>query len=298
MDSLSHMLIAWILLQLVNAVYLLPFAILGSLIPDLDVFSMVLSKRFPRLYIFTHGGFTHSIVGAIVTAGAIYAGTLIAGEALSVPVWDLGAAPFLVILLMGFVHLLLDSLAYPGIPVLYPFSHTKYTWGVFPGPSIFVLGFTLVFLAAYPVTHWNCPSTALYVVVFSLFLGISVLYKGGIAIALKGRTIPTFNPFVWLTIEETADVFTVRKYLLLRGYRDTKIYPKYNRVTPSEVEPYKNSMEVQQLLYNSYIMIAERDNEGIVLRDPLREDGFIFYPNQHTRVHLPPPKMAMQEYHA
>ncbi|MDD1677414.1 MAG: metal-dependent hydrolase, partial [Methanomicrobiales archaeon] len=179
MDSLSHMLIAWILLQLVNGVYLLPFAILGALIPDMDIFSMVLSKRFPRLYIFTHGGFTHSIVGATITALAIYAGTLIAGVALSVPVWELGLAPFLVILAMGFVHLLLDALAYPGIPVLYPFSRTKYTFGVFPGPSIFVLGFTLVYLGAYPFTHWNCPSTALYVVVFSLFLGISIIYKAG-----------------------------------------------------------------------------------------------------------------------
>jgi len=287
-DSLSHMLIAWILLQLVNAVDLLPFAILGALVPDLDVFSMVLSARFPRLYIFTHGGFTHSIVGATVTALAIYAGTLIAGFTLHVPVLDLGAAPFLVILAMGFVHLLLDSLAYPGIPVLYPFSRTKYTWGVFPGPSIFVLGFTLVYLAAYPLTQWNCPSTALYVVVFSIFMGISIVYKIAIATILKGRTIPTFNPFVWLTIEENKDAFTVRKYRLFRGFGETRTYPKWTGVQPAEIDPYRDRMDVEQLRYNSYITIAERDEQGFLLRDPLREDGFIFYPNRHTRVHLPP----------
>jgi hypothetical protein len=51
-------------------------------------------------------------------------------------------------------------------------------------------------------------------------------------------------------------------------------------------------MDVQRLLYNSYITIVHRDGEGILLRDPLREDGFIFYPNRYTRVHLPPTEMA------
>jgi inner membrane protein len=282
------MLIAWILLQLVNAVYLLPFAILGAFVPDLDVVSMVLSEKLPRLYIFTHGGFTHSILGAAVTATAIYAGCLIAGSAVGFPVPGYGAAAFLVILVMGYVHLLLDSLAYPGIPVLYPFSRTKFTWGVFPGPSLIVLAMTLVFLASYPLTYWDCPTTAFYVVVFSSFVTASIVYKIAISVALPGKTIPTFNPVVWLTIEETPDAVTVRRYALFRGFTETRTYPKWDGVQPAEIEPYRDSVEVERLRYNSYFTIATREDGGILLRDPMREDGFIFYPNRHTRVHVPP----------
>jgi inner membrane protein len=43
---------------------LLPFAILGAVIMDADIFFSLISDSNPPLYLFTHGGIAHSLAGA------------------------------------------------------------------------------------------------------------------------------------------------------------------------------------------------------------------------------------------
>ena len=64
MDSLTHALIITIILAMADRPDLIPFGIMGAVLIDIDVVFSFFSNRDPRLYIFTHGGFTHSILGA------------------------------------------------------------------------------------------------------------------------------------------------------------------------------------------------------------------------------------------
>ena len=74
-DSLTHALFASILFTLIGHPELVPFAALGAVCPDVDILFQRFSDRDPRLYIFTHGGITHSIAGALTTsAGAALLG--------------------------------------------------------------------------------------------------------------------------------------------------------------------------------------------------------------------------------
>ena len=72
MDALSHSLVAWILFSAAGLTPLLPFAILGTVIPDADIFFSFISDKIPSLYLFTHGGITHSLAGALVLSVLAY----------------------------------------------------------------------------------------------------------------------------------------------------------------------------------------------------------------------------------
>ncbi|HUW86420.1 MAG TPA: metal-dependent hydrolase, partial [Methanoregula sp.] len=72
MDALSHALIASILFSAPGLTPLLPFAILGAVIPDADIFFPGMSDRIPSLYLFTHGGIAHSIAGVFVLSLLVY----------------------------------------------------------------------------------------------------------------------------------------------------------------------------------------------------------------------------------
>ncbi len=68
MDTFTHALSVLVIFSLQAADSLLPFAILGAIIPDIDITFRVISRRNPRLYVFTHGGVTHSIAGGVAVS--------------------------------------------------------------------------------------------------------------------------------------------------------------------------------------------------------------------------------------
>ncbi|HET6580659.1 MAG TPA: metal-dependent hydrolase, partial [Methanoregula sp.] len=142
MDALSHALTAVIIFLAAGSTSsLIPFAVIGAVIVDADIFFRIISDRAPELYIFTHGGFAHSIPGAVAVSGLGTAGIMLAVLAGAVPAWVLSIPlplAFFAILAGAGIHLGVDGLAYPGIPLLYPFSDSKVTFGVLPGPSIFL----------------------------------------------------------------------------------------------------------------------------------------------------------------
>ncbi|MDD1701180.1 MAG: metal-dependent hydrolase, partial [Methanoregula sp.] len=76
MDALSHALIASILFSAQGLTPFIPFAVLGSVIPDADIFFPQISDRDPSLYLFTHGGIAHSIAGAFIMSLLVY-GTVV-----------------------------------------------------------------------------------------------------------------------------------------------------------------------------------------------------------------------------
>ncbi|MDD4127941.1 MAG: metal-dependent hydrolase, partial [Methanomicrobium sp.] len=71
MDFLTHAFSVMLLGGHIN-IFLVCFGVIGTVLPDIDI----LMQRFlgsgsdSRLYIFSHGGITHSIAGAVLIAVA------------------------------------------------------------------------------------------------------------------------------------------------------------------------------------------------------------------------------------
>lgn len=290
MDSFSHAFIIAIPLLLAGNAVLIPFAVIGAVIPDIDAIFFFVSDAEPARYIFTHGGITHSIFGAAILSLAAFIAlkllsrisrfgyffpervTLLAGSA---------------ILAGAMLHIFLDYLAYPGIPLFWPFSTEKFTLGIFPGPSLPILVASLVLLSLVLTGRAGISQYQGYIVVF---LAIILIYAGIAAYAnteTEGQAIPTTNPAHWITIVETDKSFIVQPYDILHGTGGKTLYHKYTNITPDELAGIAMLPEVKRLYYHSYIVTAERRGSSILLHDPLREEKIFRYPLDHSSLVIP-----------
>jgi inner membrane protein len=290
-DALSHALIAAIILLAFGLQNFIPFAVIGAVIPDADIFFSFISDRSPRLYLFTHGGIAHSIAGAVALSVLAFVGIALIRATGFVPSSlfpEYGIAAFLIMVAAAFLHLFIDLLACPGIPILAPFSDRKYTLGILPGPSILVTCASVGILV--PVIMTRVPlitALTLYAVIVVLYLACRMGAFLYVRVMVQGRRVPTINPFRWLVITENDAAFTVRYYTVFSGFSGgSDVIEKFRHTDAREVEPYLDLPEVRRLAFNSWIMTAERDNATLVFRDLLREKGYVWYPPKFQRVEL------------
>lgn len=289
MDVLTHGLTASLLLIALDVRSALFVGVLGSIAPDLDVLLTFVSDRHPRWYILTHGGVTHSLIGGCLVSLMVLCAA--AGIAALVPTFQAGGILFsaeaLLFLLGGtLLHLFLDVLAYPGIPLLYPVSDRKYTLGIFPGPSMALFGLTTLFLALVFSGLTGMQAIPLYGGIVLLFLLFAIGMKVTVSVRASGRTVPTRHPLRWLIVADTGDSYTVSSYHLLRGRLDGKTYLKYSGVTGDEVRRFLTMPELRRQYYHSYMVVVQRDGNTLIFRDPLRDEGFIFYPPYYRQVRV------------
>jgi inner membrane protein len=290
-DALSHSLVTWILFSVTGLTPLLPFAILGAVIPDADIFFSVISDTHPSLYLFTHGGIAHSLTGALVLSLLVYSVTVIIALAGIIPVLAIQGSDmyaFAAVLAGACLHLAIDILACPGIPLLAPFADRKYTLGILPGPSI-LLAFAALGFVIVTVTRLLDFSRALaiYAVIVMLYLAV----RGGFflvaGIRIPGRKIPKVNPFRWLAISEDRKYCTVRDCNLVRGCTGESVYSRFENTSEKEVNTRLQFPEVRRLFFNSCCIIAKRTGSELILSDPLRENGFLAYPPHYRQVTVP-----------
>jgi len=290
-DALSHALIVIIILLALGLPSLIPFAVIGAVILDADILFSFISDRSPDLYLFAHGGITHSIGGAIVMSALAYVtivAVTIAGIIPPLIPSGYGTAAFAIILASAFLHLSIDLLACPGIPLFAPFSDTKYSAGILPGPSILLMGSAIAFLVF--IISGRVPvlaTLAVYAMIVILYLAFRIAMFLFAAAILPGRRVPTINPFRWLVIAENDTEYSVRYYTVFRGFSNVEIFEKYHNTNPGEVKNYFNMPEVRRLVFNSYIAIAERSGATLIISDPLREKGYIYYPPKFKQVVIP-----------
>jgi inner membrane protein len=294
-DSLTHA-FAVILAapDSVSGLYLFAL-VLGAVIPDIDILFKPISDRHPSLYMFTHGGVTHSIPGAVAMAPLALAGSAVAMAWRAFPVPEQGFTWVLMggLFILGtFTHLFLDALAYPGIPLLYPFIPQKYTAGIFPGPSLVIFAASLVFATLLLSGLGGQILTGAYTAFCILF----ILASGGIALAVRagtrGKAIPTLHPLRWFILTEDDGRYILSSFHLLSGMGPEKIFPKYRNTSPHELEDLVRRPEYQRLLFYSYVITANRDGDHVVFTDPLRAAGIIFYPPYYAELTLPAPDTA------
>jgi inner membrane protein len=286
-DSVTHALAASSLFLATGHPELVPFAALGSIAMDSDILLMRFPERNPRLYVFTHGGFTHSIAGSLAIGSIFFAA--VAAVTLAGPgAWLFGAGlglPGLIALLAGaLTHVSCDFLAYPGIPVLYPFADRKYTLGIFAGPSLFLLVVSWTYLVTLLFSLATLAQYRTWATIFVGYIGIKVLLKLYLAVTTEGTTIPTKNPLRWFVIRDEDGSYAIRSRHLLGGLTEARVFPKFRNIEPAEVERYRSLPEVQRHRYNSYITTVEKNGETITFRDPFRSEGFTRYPFDHVTV--------------
>jgi inner membrane protein len=285
-DSLTHGLLAFYLLSMtgLSGGFLIA-VVIGAIFPDIDILFLRLSDRSPRFFIFTHGGFTHSFAGALAIASMLTVITVMLSHA-GLPVPAIGFTLFAAYLAGSLVHILLDILAYPGIPVFYPFSPRKHTLGIFPGPSLFIFGVTVVFLALVVLGIQSLMYPFFYLAIVIGCIAFRALMKVLMAISQEGITIPRMNPFLWYIIHEYADVFILESYRMMGKIEFLGEFPRYKNITKEELASYMDRPEVRRHLYYSYISVAERKEDTIVLLDPLRKEKFIWYPPDYVSIEI------------
>jgi inner membrane protein len=279
------------LLSAAGLIPLLPFAVLGAVIPDADIFFSFISDRNPSLYLFTHGGIAHSFAGALVLSVLSYGAIITIAIAGIIPfpaAAGSGVFGFAAVLTGTLLHLAIDVLAFPGIPLLAPLADRKYTIGILPGPSI-LLAFAalgLVFVTITRLLEFSYAS-GIYAAVVLLYLavrGIFFLYAGT---RFQGPKIPEVNPFRWLTISGDQEHCIVREYSLVQGVTGEAVFLRYKLTSAEEVKSALRFSEVRRLFYHSYCVSAERMGTELILSDPLREKGYLYYPPRFKRVIVP-----------
>jgi inner membrane protein len=106
--------------------------------------------------------------------------------------------------------------------------------------------------------------------------------------ALRGtvQVIPQVNPLRWLAITDSGDTWMAQDYRIGRGMADPVNYPKFKNTSPGEVAPCLTLPEVRRLRYYSYIMTSEKKEGAIIISDPLRVSGRLFYPPHFKQVRI------------
>lgn len=259
----------------------MPYGILGAVLIDFDVAFRLLSDNYPGLYMFTHGGITHSISGAVavsvigLVAAVIISALLPVNNSWRMSLTGIG---LLAVLCGAMSHLVFDYLAYPGIPLFYPFTDLKYTAGIFAGPSIAISITSAVFIGLLYFRKAGNEHLILYlgaVLLFVvLFAGIK-LYAGSIS---DGRTIPTMNPAYWIIVDESDTAYRITCLDLISGSSEAEEFRKYTNIIQPELLSIDITPELKRLKYHSYAVTVEKYGEYIIFKDPLRENGYLWYP--------------------
>lgn len=290
MDPLTHTFAVMIIVpDVISGPYLFVL-VLGAVIPDIDILFKPISDHYPALFIFTHGGFTHSILGSLAVAFlallgiAFGAGNRILPDILETGSWSIIS----VLLAIGVLsHLLLDVLAYPGIPLLYPFSSDRFTAGIFPGPSIVLLTASAVYVMLILTGHGSPSAFSVYTAFFLVFIFSSAVLALSIRAVTEGRAIPTLHPLRWLLLSEDDQYYSLCRFSPHHTLGHPLVYRKYLGTTEQEVRPLLANPEYRRMRFYSYIITAERKGDTVTFRDPLRKDRLIFYPPFYTEIILP-----------
>ena len=268
---------------------LVPFVILGTVIPDVDILYSRLAAGNPRLYLITHGGFVHSIAGAVAISVLATAGIRLASLMGILPPGSPVGTVFPAVLAGAFLHITTDALAFPGIPLLFPFSERKITLGILPGPSFFLFGVSVVLLLATVLGTVTFPA-ALRIAAAVIVAFLACRATGCLAARRRWPgtlVVPTQNLLKFFVIGESDTAYTIRQVSLAGESGGVETFEKYTGTDRSGTEDLRDLPEVRQLRFHSYGIVVEKTPSGYVFSDPFREKGYFPYPPRHTRVVIP-----------
>jgi inner membrane protein len=287
-DIFTHAVAILVILSATGNAALIPFGVLGAVILDIDMAFFFIASRNPSLYLLYHAGFSHSISGATVLSAIAFGTAIVLASAGWLPVMvpgELLVAAFLCMVAGAYLHLFLDYLAAPGLPLLYPLTERRFGLAMFPMPVyllITVLGLGSV--AVILVQGVTFGYMVLYGAVFACLVAVGAGMKWFVDGKTRGRSYSALRGFQWIVIREENPSYTVMVYDLLRGPVQELTFEKYRDITRGEVQAYDGLPEVRRHRYFSYISTVEKMGGRITFRDPVREQGLITYPPWYPSV--------------
>jgi inner membrane protein len=287
-DIFTHAVAILVILYASGNAILIPFGVLGAVIIDTDMAFFFIARRNPSLYILHHAGFSHSIFGATVLSSIAFVTTLAlisAGWLSGTMQEGLLIPAFACVLAGAYLHLFLDWLAAPGLPLLYPLTEKRFGLAMFPMPIyllITVLG--LCSVAVILVRGMNFGYAVPYGALFTGLVVVGAGMKWSVDTKTHGRSYSTLHGFQWIVIREENPSYTVMVYDLFRGPVQELTFEKCLNTTPGEIRMYDGLMEVRRHRYFSYISTVEKKGSGITFHDPVREQGLITYPPWYPSV--------------
>jgi inner membrane protein len=290
MDIFTHAVAILAILTATGNAFFIPFGVLGAIIIDIDMAYAFIPRRFPSLYLLHHGGFAHSVVGATLLSAIAFGSALVLSRAGLLP----GPIPeglllpaFACVLAGSYLHLFLDYLAAPGLPLLYPLTEKRFGLSLFPMPVYFlitVLGIvTLAVILAGDLTQ---GFAMMYGAIFSGLIILSAMMKWWVQRKTRGRSYPTLHPFQWIVIRDETSSYSVLTYDLFQGVVREQHHEKFRNIVPSEISRYDDLPEFKRHRYFSYLSTAEKNGSEITFRDPVREEGLISYPPWYPSVRV------------
>ena len=267
MDSITHALLAAFVFYAAGLPVLIPFAILGAVILDADILFFFFSSGRPSRYMFIHGGASHSIVGSTVMALIAFVPAILALSFLSPVIpWTIGnsllPAAFGAVLAGAWLHLVLDWLATPGIPLAWPFKDAKYTLGIFAGPSPVMLVASIAFIILIATGLTSPQSIIFYGLFFLAYFAIWAGLRGYVAYTIPDDVYPTMHPLKWLVIRHEQGTWS--SYFIQLGRKeqsDINAWPEYSNIEPEELSSVNSVPEVKRVRYHSYFTVAEKMRE-------------------------------------
>jgi inner membrane protein len=270
-----------------NAVFI-PFGVLGAVIIDIDMAFFFIARRNPSLFLLHHGGFTHSFFGATILSAIAFGAALVIASAGWLPVTIPGGIlvpAFACVLAGAYLHLFLDYLAAPGLPLLYPLTENRFGLAMFLMPVyllITVLG--LVSVAFILVRGITYEFAMVYGAIFIGLIVVSAGMKWYMYRKIPGRSYSTLHSFQWIVIREENPSYTVTVYDMFKGVIRELSFEKYRDITPAEGHRYDGLPELRRHRYFSYISTVEKTGSEITFHDPVREVGLISYPPWYPSV--------------
>jgi len=287
MDIFTHAAAILMVLYVAGHPLLIPFGVLGAVIIDIDMAWFFIARE-PSLYLLHHAGFSHSFFGATVLSAIAFVTTFV----LSSAGWLPGTIPagvllpaFAATLAGAYLHLFLDWLAAPGLPLLYPLTEKRFGLAMTPMPLYFLV--TLLSLASLGVIFLAGELTIglaeWYLGIFAGILIVSAGMKWVVHRNVTGRSYYTLHPFQWIVIREENPSYTVVVYDMFRGVIREQRFEKFEGITHEEARRY-DSPELRRHRYYSYVTTVEKVGSEIRFRDPVREEGLITYPPWYPAV--------------
>jgi inner membrane protein len=286
MDIFTHAVAILVILYATGNAVFIPFGVLGAVIIDIDM-AWFFFARNPSFYLLHHAGFSHSFFGATVLSAIAFVTTLGLASAGWLP-WTIPEGilvpAFAAILAGACIHLFLDYLAAPGLPLLYPLTEKRFGLAMTPMPLYFLITLTsLVSLGVILFRGLTIELAEIYGAIFAGIILVSAGMKWLVHRKAPGRSFYTLHPFQWIVIREENPSYTVVVYDMFRGVIRELNFEKYRNITPEEAHRY-DSPELRCHRYFSYISAVEKKGSEIRFHDPVREEGLMSYPPWYQSV--------------
>ncbi|MEN8220926.1 MAG: metal-dependent hydrolase [Pseudomonadota bacterium] len=230
--------------------------LVGSVIPDLDVFFMIFGKR---AYLKNHQGPTHSLLMAPVIACLF-----------TLPLFSIVQNPLLVFLmaLCGMLlHIFLDWSNTFGIGLIWPWRNTRFCMDAVFFIDLFLWCLTLSFAGL--IYIYSVPLiSVVYLVLFFSYVAFKIFLHGRVCLELNcDYSIPSsINPFTFYILEQTSNGVNTYLYNAFSKRKwNVQLYstpPRKYTELASGSQVYRDMQSITKYLFITDVV---KDETGIII---------------------------------